>query len=97
MGTPHHGTGQYISKGMMYEVIGAGLHVEKSVLKALSYGNGVLVDVVTEFTSLCSDENVRLDMCCIIEQRSTRVGQILGTSDQKVRRDLSAHVCFCQG
>ena len=80
MGTPHRGTGSITSKGLLYAAIASDptLRVDGTVLKALEYGNDVLMDVLNEFISICNAPTIAMSICCFFEQRPTSVGRVIG-------------------
>ena len=86
MGTPHRGTGTITSKGLVLAAIASdpSLHVDDTVLRALEAGNDVLMDMLYEFISLCNSPKVCLSLCCFFEQRSSRVGKVIGNRYLKV-------------
>jgi len=87
MGTPHHGTGSITSQGLMYSVIAEGMHVEDSVLKALSTGDEALGDALKEFMRLVNVQTARIQICCFFEQKQTSVGTIIDDASLKVRQN----------
>ena len=86
MGTPHHGTRSFDSQSSLYTAIASNpsVHVENSVLKALEYGNDILMDVLNEFVALCISPEHKLSLFCFFEQRSTVIGKIIGDESLKV-------------
>jgi uncharacterized membrane protein YcfT len=86
IGTPHRGTGSVTSKGLVYAAIASdpSLHVDDTVLRALIYGNDILMDVLNEFISLCNALGVEISLCCFFEQQLTKVGRIIGKNHLEV-------------
>jgi hypothetical protein len=74
------------SRGLVYAAIASdpSLKVDDTVLRALVYGNDVLMDVMDEFVSLCNAPGVGISLCCFFEQRSTKVGRIIGSNHLEV-------------
>lgn len=74
------------SKGLVYAAIASdpSLRVNDTVLRALEYGNDILIDVLYEFTSLCNAPGVDISLCCFFQQRPTKVGRIIGNNHLKV-------------
>ena len=86
MGTPHRGTGSITSSGLLYAAIASdpSLRVDGTVLKALEYGNDVLMDVLDEFICLCNALTPGMSLCCFFEQRRTCVGRVIGNMELEV-------------
>ena len=86
MGTPHRGTGSITSNGLLYAAIASdpSLRVDGTVLKALEYGNDVLMDVLNEFISMCNEPSLAISLCCFFEQRPTSVGRVIGNKKLEV-------------
>lgn len=86
MGTPHRGTADITSQGMMYAIIAQEpeCFIEASVLEALSTESDTLASVRKEFVDLCKHEDVKLPLVCFYEQKITSVGRIIGNSGMKV-------------
>ena len=74
------------SKGLVYAAIASdpSLQVDDTVLRALMYGNDILMDVLNEFISLCNAPGVDISLCCFFEQRPTKVGRIIGNNHLEV-------------
>ena len=74
------------SQGLVYVAIASdpSLHVDDTVLRALIYGNDILMDVLKEFISLCNAPGVDISLCCFFEQRPTKVGRIIGNNHLEV-------------
>jgi hypothetical protein len=72
--------------GLVYAAIASdpSLQVDNTVLRALIYGNDILMDVLNEFISLCNAPGVSISLCCFFEQRSTKVGRIIGNNRLEV-------------
>jgi hypothetical protein len=85
MGTPHHGTGQITSQGLMYKAIAEQLDVEDSVLRALSSGDEALGDALSEFMRLVNVPTARVQICCFFEQKQTMVGKEFDDNSLKAR------------
>ncbi len=88
MGTPHRGTGEITSKGKMLVAIAshASLRVNDTVLRALEYGNDILMDILNEFVSICQAPGVDISLFCFFEQRITNIGKLVG--DQVIEVSL---------
>lgn len=86
MGTPHRGTADITSQGMMYEIIAQDpeCFIEDSVLDALRTESDTLSSVRKEFVDLCKHEDVKMPLVCFYEQKITSVGRIIGQSGMKV-------------
>ncbi|MCJ1465981.1 hypothetical protein MMC07_004600 [Pseudocyphellaria aurata] len=78
LGTPHRGTSDTMSRGLLLFLISAEqkVKVDGTILHALEQENPSLNDTLNEFTTLCNAKNVKL--CCFFEQRKTKVWKIVG-------------------
>ena len=84
LGTPHHGTGEITSSGLMYKAIASApsLHVEGAVLKNIEKGSEVLTSIHSEFMILCNRNDFKI--CCFFEQKITDVGVIINQAGLRV-------------
>lgn len=86
MGTPHRGTADITSQGMMYAIIAQEpeCFIDPAVLEALRTESDTLTSVRKEFVDLCKHEDVNLALVCFYEQKITSVGRIIGNPGMKV-------------
>lgn len=79
MGTPHRGTGGFTAEQILSRVVEANIQVERITQSYLNSTNDILVDLVSDFTKLIRDDEVRdrLPIVCFFETISTEVSVIL--------------------
>ena len=86
LGTPHRGTGDMTSRGMLDTMIQqySQVRIEDAVLESLNAENESLNDIRREFVKICTLSRGRLHIVCFYEQKSTRVGRIIGVESMRV-------------
>ncbi len=84
LGTPFRGTGEVTAQGLLHAAVAANCDVQPAVLDHLKRENASLNYVVQEFTRLCKDALVRLNVVCFYEQKETKVGRIVGDGRLRV-------------
>lgn len=86
LGTPHRGTGDITSQGMMDAIIEqySQCQIEEAVLQSLKSENERLNDVRKDFLELCTRSRGKLELVCFYEQKSTGVGRIIGVDSMSV-------------
>lgn len=85
LGTPFRGTGEITTQGLLHAAVAANSDVQPAVLDHLKREDASLNYVVQEFTRLCKDASVHLNVVCFYEQKETKVGRIVGESALRVR------------
>ena len=85
LGTPFRGTGEITAQGLLHAAVAANSDVQPAVLDHLKREDASLNYVVQEFTRLCKDVSVHLNVVCFYEQKETKVGRIVGESALRVR------------
>jgi len=84
LGTPFRGTGEITAQGLLHAAVAANCDVQPAILNHLRREDASLNYVVQEFTRLCKDASVHLNIVCFYEQKETRVGRIVGESALRV-------------
>ena len=86
LGTPHHGTGNITSEGLVLAALAAEptLQVDDTILKTLQYGNDSLRSTVDTFVGMCGELGSKIGFSCFFEQEITPVGKIIGNTRLKV-------------
>ena len=87
LGTPHRGTGDITSSGLMLRLIASApdLHIEGAVLKNVEQSSEVLKNLHTEFLIVYKN---KVQICCFFEQKSTEVGVIINETGYRVCMNL---------
>ena len=83
LGTPHRGTGEITSSGLMLRLIASApeLHIESAVLDTVQQNSDVLKNLHDEFLIVYKH---KVEMCCFFEQKSTEVGVIINERGYRV-------------
>ena len=79
MGTPHRGTGNFTSEGLMLRLINAHIDVEVKTPAILKPDSDNLIDLVEDFATLMGKQKVRdrIQVFCFFEQVITKASEVL--------------------
>jgi hypothetical protein len=88
MGTPHRGTGNFTSEGLILRLINANIDLEVKTPAILKPNSDNLIDLVEDFATLMGKQKVRdrIQVFCFFEQISTKASEVL-----KKVRDKEEH------
>ncbi|KAL8739836.1 MAG: hypothetical protein Q9190_007399, partial [Brigantiaea leucoxantha] len=86
MGTPHRGTGGITSKILLSTLVkeNPNIRVDDTILRSLRRDDDALIKTQKDFTVMCKDPNIKLDMVCFFEQQETKVGKIIHKKGMEV-------------
>ncbi|VUC31149.1 unnamed protein product [Clonostachys rosea] len=83
LGTPHRGSQSFTRESALLAAIAASSdlskHLETSVLDTMTSDTGSLLDVSDDFITLCMDGGPKIS--CFFEQRSSKLGKVVGRTD----------------
>jgi len=74
-----------LTSAVLIEAIARARKVHSAVLNALDKESQVLIDLVNEFTSVCSDTDYALKLFCFFETMSSKVMKIV---DKKATQEV---------
>jgi len=86
LGTPHRGSGSFTQESALLTAIASRSdlyqHLETDVLESMTSRSGSLLDVADDFITLCVNDG--LSVSCFFEQRSSKLGKVIGRNDIQV-------------
>lgn len=86
LGTPHHGSGSFTRDSALLRHIAASSDMLKqldtSILETMTSAYGDLLDVADDFINFCQEGGPAI--ACFYEQRSSKIGKIIGNDELTV-------------